>query len=435
MSKVAKYIVDIPNTKKKNNTFYFRLVIPSDLQQFYDYKTEIKFTLKTKDPLIAKRKVEPLIAKYKAEFESFRTTGSGVRIAALNLLEQNNLKPISLQYQPEATHITPELAEIGFNDSPLELFRQKLEDEYAGSTDAVTNYAFAILKGSTPITLSEAKELALQKEGADRKTRSSINAAFALVRKLAGTDIIKDIHKPTLQGRIFNETTQSGKTVKRYFNKVYTAINKLLDLHNITDIKNPLTNLDYPKPSQPVKRTTLSISELQRLYQLLNTKQGKAVDLLSILIFTGMRIAEVACLKVSDIHLNTEHPHISLNHNERRSLKNEQSVRLIPITDITLSKLKQLSTTTSDYLFTYKDGNGASANVNKWLRNNGFDATAHSLRHSFKELLIEVETPEVIIEAICGWQSSLMVRYYGKRPTLDKTTPYTIKAASIINAD
>lgn len=184
--------------------------------------------------------------------------------------------------------------------------------------------------------------------------------------------------------------------------------------------------------SQPVKRTTLSISELQRLYQLLNTKQGKAVDLLSILIFTGMRIAEVACLKVSDIHLNNEHPHISLNHNERRSLKNEQSVRLIPITDITLSKLKQLSTTTSDYLFTYKDGNGASANVNKWLRNNGFDATAHSLRHSFKELLIEVETPEVIIEAICGWQSSLMVRYYGKRPTLDKTTPYCIKAACII---
>lgn len=410
----------IQNVKRKDNTLYFRITIPTDLRQFYDYKTEIIHTLNTNDPLVAAKKAPPLTAKYKTEFESLRTTGSGVRLAALNLLEQNNLKPVPLAYQPEATHITPEVAEIGFDDSPLELFRQKLEDEYAGSTDAVTDYAFAILRGNTPITLSEARELALQGL-TDRKRINDVNGAFNYVTALVAVDDVSKINPISLQRHVDKQQELSPNTVRRYLNKVAVAVDDVYRQYG-RQITNPLNNITYKRrKAESQKRATLTPEQFTTLQQLIKSKwEVNSAKLVAILLNTGLRVAEVAGLETKHVVLDSTVPYLIITKTEQRSLKNTNSERRVPLFGVSLEAVQTLVSQTDKFLFTNynkssRTSNGsASAAANKWLKENGLtDITTHSFRHTLNTRMAEAGIFKEIRELWHGWASQDMSSHYG----------------------
>lgn len=408
--------MEIPNTKKKNNTFYFRIVIPTDLRQFYENKTEIKFTLQTKDPLIAKKKVEPLTAKYKAEFESLRTTGNGVRDQAVRLLKSHGLEPEPALLNPKA--LAPE-----FEDSPFFRFAEKLNDSWLEpDCPPAEKLAMDILTGNNSITLSEARELALQGL-TDRKRINDVNGAFNYVTALVVVDDVSRINPIALQRHVDTQQELSPNTVRRYINKVAVAVDDVYRQYG-RQITNPLNNITYKKrKAEPQKRATLTPEQFTTLQQLIKSKwEVNSAKLVAILLNTGLRVAEVAGVETKHVVLDAPVPYLIITKTEQRRIKNTNSERRVPLFGISLEAVKALMSKNDKGRFIFPNYNkvditrndSASGATNKWLKKNGLtNITTHSFRHTLNTRMAEAGILEEIRKKCFGWKSQDMVAYYG----------------------
>ena len=92
--------------------------------------------------------------------------------------------------------------------------------------------------------------------------------------------------------------------------------------------------------------------------------------------YHGMRLGEIGGILPEEIILNEEIPYFDLKHNRIRKLKNEESVRQVPIHPACLSIVKHLPP--HDTSSSYSPGDMWSRRLK---RRTGYPA--HSLRHSF----------------------------------------------------
>lgn len=131
---------------------------------------------------------------------------------------------------------------------------------------------------------------------------------------------------------------------------------------------------------------------------------------------TGMRIPEVVNLNRKTIFLAGRVPFVSVRPDGRR-LKTSESFRDMPLTGVALEAMRLHP----DGFPRYHDNNSTlSATVNKYMLDNGLrptiEHTLTSLRHTFKDSLIEAEAPEHMIDALMG--HALEGEKYGKGPSL-----------------
>ena len=125
---------------------------------------------------------------------------------------------------------------------------------------------------------------------------------------------------------------------------------------------------------------------------------------------TGMRLAEAAGLKIEDLKLDRQHPHIKLAPYPHRTLKTKSSERVIPLVGSSLWAAKRIKeSSVNEFCFaTYSNeevcnSNSASAALNKWIKTIiGTDAVIHGLRHSFRDRLRAVEAPSELIDQLGG---------------------------------
>lgn len=107
------------------------------------------------------------------------------------------------------------------------------------------------------------------------------------------------------------------------------------------------------------------------------------------LINTGARPSEIAGLMADDIKLDARVPHILIQPNANRALKNAHSERYIPLTGISLEAIKAMKGGFPRYA-----ANSAtlSATVNKFLTENKLlespDHSMYGLRHAFEDRLL-----------------------------------------------
>ncbi|TVO39052.1 site-specific integrase [Vibrio algivorus] len=174
------------------------------------------------------------------------------------------------------------------------------------------------------------------------------------------------------------------------------------------------------KPVRP--RRALTDAELNTI--LLATEQYKPTGgtylaggwkyyLPRIAALTGCRLNEMAQLQVSDIVL-TEQPHISINDNgERKRVKNQSSIRQIPLTKELRDMLMPLMArkSPSERLFNdlpYNQSNGYNGTPSKWfgllIRNLLKDESIsfHSLRHYAVTKLFNAGIKEELIGSLVG---------------------------------
>ena len=174
------------------------------------------------------------------------------------------------------------------------------------------------------------------------------------------------------------------------------------------------------KPVRP--RRALTDAELNTI--LLATEQYKQIGdtylaggwkyyLPRIAALTGCRLNEMAQLQVSDIVL-TEQPHISINDNgERKRVKNQSSIRQIPLTEELRDMLMPLIArkSPSERLFDdlpYNQSNGYNSAPSKWfgllIRNLLKDKSIsfHSLRHYAITKLFNAGIKEELIGSLVG---------------------------------
>jgi integrase len=138
---------------------------------------------------------------------------------------------------------------------------------------------------------------------------------------------------------------------------------------------------------------------------------------LYVMVETGLRLSEIVNLRKNTIILDAPIPHVRIIADGRR-LKTDDSEREIPLTGVALKALKMKP----NGFPKYRDkATSLSATVNKYMMENGLrptrDHSAYSLRHSFRDRLVAVETPDSLIDSLMGHKT--YKPKYGKGPSLE----------------
>ncbi|MBO9445965.1 tyrosine-type recombinase/integrase [Ruegeria sp. R14_0] len=150
--------------------------------------------------------------------------------------------------------------------------------------------------------------------------------------------------------------------------------------------------------------------------------------IVAILSDTGMRMAEAVAIRVEDLVLDGQYPHVILKEFEVRSLKTAPSTRLVLLVGTALWAAKRAQKgTNKGFLFPrYINLNAsppenlavhASNTINKWLDGLQIEdkdkKTSHCLRHSMQDRLREAEVPQEIRNSILGWTNKGTGACYG----------------------
>ncbi len=138
---------------------------------------------------------------------------------------------------------------------------------------------------------------------------------------------------------------------------------------------------------------------------------------LYVMIETGLRPSEIVNLQVNTIILNAPIPHVRIMADGRR-LKTEDSEREIPLVGVAL---KALALRPHGFPKYRDNATTLSATVNKFMLENKLrptrDHSVYSLRHSFRDRLVAVETPDSLIDSLMGHKT--YKPKYGKGPSLE----------------
>lgn len=129
----------------------------------------------------------------------------------------------------------------------------------------------------------------------------------------------------------------------------------------------------------------------------------EARTILLVMVNTGARPSEIAGLLAEEIRLDGKVPHILIQPNSNRTLKNEHSERYIPLTGISLDAFRKMKTGFPRYA---SNSATLSATVNKFLTENGLlETPSHSLyglRHSFEDRMLAGGVDERIRRDLMG---------------------------------
>ena len=126
--------------------------------------------------------------------------------------------------------------------------------------------------------------------------------------------------------------------------------------------------------------------------------------------YSGMRIGELAGIYPENIHSDAPIPYFDIKHQDNRRLKNNESVRKVPIHPACMPFVSQL------YLSKAKSpGQSWSENFRHNLGLPKGDG-AHSLRHSFTSRMREVDCNDSTLDRILGHAIPSKTGRYGKFP-------------------
>ncbi len=434
----------------RGKIYWLQLPVPADLHRRIGKKL-IKQSLNTHSPVEAAKKVAGLESFYRRKFDELRA-GSDVVFPevekqAHKLLKTFGLKAGSVE-NPEANldafyetlgqkrEIYAQGDELIYNEAPLE--------DYLSKPEVRAVQLLSESKADPKNTrLSQTLEIYLEnhKNPTERLRTYTERVINALISEIGDKKIIDidraDIHKFRDAILLKNKTTTARRnlsTVTAVLSSCYTEleINKQSPAHSVK-IKN--------EGSDSTKRVTFTPSELKTLKREIEANPDDQRQLVGLILDTGMRLSEAVGLSLDDLHLDAKVPYVSVDcEPERdRTLKTENSIREVPLVGVALWAAQRIvaeATKGQKYAFPrYCSDKGlkadsASATGNKWIKKQlGTIKTFHCFRHTMNDRLKEVECPEPIIEAICGWKKDGMVAHYGQGYSLAKKHEYLLKVA------
>lgn len=176
---------------------------------------------------------------------------------------------------------------------------------------------------------------------------------------------------------------------------------------------NPFSKLELPKSVEAASESRYPIPDevKDKITAIILSKAKKDVQLLwRLLDGTGARIAEITGLRVQDIVVDGELPHLKIVAHPERRLKTESSTRDVPLVGDALAAAKEALTMAGDgpYVFArYIKPTGpttASAVLMKRIREVSAEPkhTVHSLRHGMADRLSLAEASAIDKNAIMG---------------------------------
>ncbi|KHA51989.1 DUF6538 domain-containing protein [Sulfitobacter geojensis] len=432
---LAKYIFK----KKNSKVWYFRRRIPEDVLGHYPSKQakDLVFSLQTTDEGKAAGLAHKKATEQDALWHSFRTgevaEGPDLVNVALAILSKFGLKPD--QSKAYAKHdLEPDefLDELRYQADARE--PEGNQKDWGARLPSEYQLAAEMYYGKKkPIFLSEAlKEfLELKGESPDHgagRDRNRVVSEF--ISKFS--DLPIDQYSRETANEFVTHLRSKGnktETIKRRINSIRPIFRTISREHALID-REIFQAIQIPSFGDDAKaRLPYTLSELNMIQKECLAKDDDIKWIIALLSDSGIRLSEATGLMTEDVYLDADVPYIAVRPNEARGLKTKGSNRNVPLVGASLWALERaLPHSEYGYIFPrYIDasksskvnkGTHASNTLAKWLRTLDIEdksqKATHSFRHSVQDRLREVQTPEEVRNAICGWSNAGIGAGYGK---------------------
>ena len=217
------------------------------------------------------------------------------------------------------------------------------------------------------------------------------------------------LFKDWLMGKV-TKMEITGNTVDKQLGYIKDILHTVA-IHEEIDVNFKIMFSEIRLKEEAVSRPPFEASFLQEIFldqQALKGMNDQAQILSYIMTETGARESEIIGLLPEDFFINEPVPYIWIRKNKIRALKTPSSDRKIPLVGVALIAAKKIAA--SGLTRYQKSPDGASATINKYLRENGLKPTPkhtlYSLRHTFKDRLRDAEAPEEVIDELMGHKKS-----------------------------
>jgi len=434
--------ISIRYLQKRGKYYQFCMRVPKDLRHKYQGEF-LRQSLNTTDEREAARHVEKLTRSYEATFAALRgnskLTPAETHRAAQALADELGPWEVASDYFSEKFDRHADRAGLFGHPSASQMIK---EAEYLNPVELKALELLRSGKGQGARLSAAARLYLTTHVNADsKKAMERAERDWKRLTDLIGDIEIADLSREHARAYVTAALARGLKTksVRRETNTLSAILNvgmRELDIHGVN---NPFSSIPIPnegKDSEDVKSPSP-----QELKAILSTFGGDDSDFGRIILLqmgTGTRIAEISGLAVTDVNLDGETPYIHIQPQPWRSLKNDSSVRRVPLVSFALDAAKVAVQKAGDgpALFArYAKENGntnASATINKRLKHWGIGS--HGFRHGMKDLLREVGCPDVIQKEIQGHAGEGHAANYGQGYSLKVKCEWLSKAVDLIDA-
>ena len=415
--------------KTPTSPYYYRRRIPKELAQALGQVMSVK-ALRTRDKLVAAKQILVLA---RLDDELWHRMRNGMspddsREKAVALLARYDLE--------DKPRVEQEDKEFNI-DFFLDIIRDKApgDEQPAPYLSTTELRALAILGDREEYTLSDAKRLYLKKRGGleptaiNRKLRNTVNSAFAPVFDLLGDREITKYKRVDVSSLIDAGLAKGLKTatLKKQLGVVRAGVNDLIKEYELHGVHNPFKEFEIPNLLEDAaEKASLDSVQIDRVRSFVASKNTPTTNIIGMLLDTGSRLSEVLGLKLDDVKLDVEVPHIIIHKNTFRRLKSKASIRKIPLVgDALFSAQRAVSEVTSGFVFErYIDNDSglvknetASKALAKALKK--LDCyTCHHMRHTMRTRLRNADVPAIRAEEIQGWSRVSIADQYGEQTAL-----------------
>lgn len=382
---------------ERRGVLYYCRRVPSGLRGNHEGREHIMVSLGTKDPLEAVLRAQRL-AQADDDRWTQRQDAPALMLASeasLDLLRLLRPAPVLPQPMPEPTKVDPQ--RIG----------PKL-------SDAFDVYLREHPKGANAKFLKDS-----------RRVQAKVIEA---VGDLPLTDYRRD-HARTLRDALLGQGLATG-SVRRNLTTLVAAWNSAcreMDLHTLG---NPFASVVIPDENEDAEeRLPFTAEELGTIAKACRTKDDDIRWIVALQMDTGARLGEIVGLRVEDVALKVEVPHIHIRAHPKlgRTLKNANSERKVPLVGMALWAAERALQAVPEgsggqgWLFPrYASPKGPKAThaantINKALGVlTGTEKTSHSFRHAMRDRLRAAGVPKDVAEVIGGWGSLSIADGYGE---------------------
>lgn len=394
---------------KRVGTYHFNRRVPEQYRE-YDSRGVIRFSLKTKDYKTACRRALAENDKLESYWNTLIHSGDANAEKEYAALAER-AKALGFSYSPAAALAEADIVQIvkrllyvekeNFNEKQTEAVLGKAEPpplELNKVLDRFFDFSRDAIINKSPNQI--------------RKWKNPRIKALANFIKCVGNKSLKDLtREDTLKfrdwwiDRIKNENLVIASANRDIINVkgIITTVadNLKIDLDTVHLFKKLRIVGDdserrLPFESEHIVNTLLDPDKLKGL-----NEQARWV--LHAFAETGAGLNELTGLLPEDIILNADIPHIHIRPRKGRSLKTKFRNRIIPLVGYALDAFKACPNGFTHY---HDRPDSLSGLVSKYLRENKMmpteQHTVYSLRHSFQDRLLSVNTPDRIQADLMG---------------------------------
>jgi integrase len=434
----------------RGNTLIFQQPVLKELQAHYG-RTTIKVNLHAANVAEAARQIEALSRQLEKDWESLRAhPDSSLKatkkhdeafLAACGITVSGG-RGKEMEHAIELLHEHLDKKRIARAQGDEEVYREAGGDEYLTKAEST---AMQMLAGTFKDSLSDAFELYLEhhKKRAAKKFSDFSHAAFQTLIDAVGDKLVESLSRADARSFVTKQQASGRKTgtIRRRLSTINAVINAYISEKELTRT-NPFESLQIAgECSDTKKRVPFTPEELAAVQAKCRSMDDSIRWLIALLSDTGARIGEVTGLLLDELILDGPLPHIVIKAQPWRSLKNTFTAREVPLLGSAIWAAQRIKESARpDQRFALPkytneqqcNADTASATVAKWLRANGWQHTAHELRHTMADPLGEVNCPDEVRHAIGGWVTQGEAAKYGtgyglniKWKWLDKAITFT----------